>query len=127
LNRLGDFLGQWVNPAVRQVRYSDYAILGQVPAAVNHVGTAPLLCAIIEAMYAADMGKHMKDDYIKWLNPIDVKVDLRGSSRSCAGRACSTHQPMNFWIKLSNRNPFYLFTHLSIYLSTYLSKYYLSV
>ena len=57
LSRLGDFFGQWVNPQVRQVRFSDFAVLGEFPAAVEGFGTAPLLCAVIEAVYAADLEK----------------------------------------------------------------------
>ena len=77
LSRLGDFFGQWVNPAVRQVRYSDFATLGQFPAEVGGMATAPLLCAIIEAMYAADIDKYTKDEYLEWLKPNDVKIDLK--------------------------------------------------
>ena len=77
LSRLGDFFGQWVNPAVRQVRYSDFAVLGQFPAAVEGFGTAPLLCAVIEAMYAADLDRYIKDDYLEWLKPNDVKIDTK--------------------------------------------------
>ena len=80
LSRLGDFFGQWVNPAVRQVRYSDFAVLGQFPAAVEGFGTAPLLCAVIEAMYAADLDRYTKDDYLEWLKPNDVKIDLKSES-----------------------------------------------
>ena len=80
LSRLGDVFGQWVNPAVRQVRYSDFAVLGKFPAVVKGSGTAPLLCAVIEAMYAADLDKYTKDDFLEWLKPNDVKIDLKSES-----------------------------------------------
>ena len=43
-------------------------------------GTAPLLCAVIEAMYAADLDKYKKDDFLQWLSPNDVKIDLKSES-----------------------------------------------
>ena len=60
---------------MRQVRISSLALLGVLPATVGAHTLAPLIVAIIEAIYAADLAKYVKHDYIEWLTPRDVKID----------------------------------------------------
>ena len=75
LKRLAEYYGQWVNPTVRQVRLSSLALLGGLPAKVGDNTLAPLIVAIIEATYAADLDKYVRHDYIEWLTPKDVKIN----------------------------------------------------
>jgi len=79
LNALADFFGQWVNPQLRQVRFSTFALLGTLPAVFEYEGRslelAPLIVAIIKATYACDLEKYRKEEHIEFLSSKDVKLD----------------------------------------------------
>ena len=75
LTRLAEFYGQCVNPDIRKLRFSSMALLGSWPEKMRGKELAPLMLAVLQACYAADLDKYLKEEHLEYISAKDVKLD----------------------------------------------------
>jgi hypothetical protein len=75
MTRLVEFYGQWVNADIRKLRFSNLALLGSWPEKMRDKELAPLMVAILQACYAADLDKYLKEEHLEYISAKDVKLD----------------------------------------------------